>query len=77
MHGDDGDQGTSVLHKTELVGLILTGGVASIEIPELFGPRKAGHVAITAWATQAANSIIKHRNAAFLIGQRRVHATVR
>jgi hypothetical protein len=48
MQGDDGDQGTSLFHMTEFVGLILTGGVASIATPELFGPRKPGQVAVMA-----------------------------
>jgi hypothetical protein len=48
MQGEDGDQGTWIFHKTELVGLILTGGVASDATPELFGPRNAGQVEVPA-----------------------------
>jgi len=48
MHGDDGDQGTWIFHKIELLGPILIGGVASVETPELFGPRKPGQAAMLA-----------------------------
>jgi hypothetical protein len=48
MHGDDGDQGTWIFHKTEFVGPILTGGAPSVATPELFGPRNAGHAAVAA-----------------------------
>ena len=48
MHGDDGDQGTWIFHKTEFVGLILMGGVASLATPELFGPRNAGQAGVAA-----------------------------
>ena len=70
MHGDDGDHGTGIFHKTELVGLILTGGVASVVTPELFGPRNPGQAAVAACAAPAADPTIKQKNAAFLMGQR-------
>ena len=42
MQGEEGDQGTSSFHSTELEGPILIGGVASATTPELLGPRKPG-----------------------------------
>src|ERR1041385_6723630 len=51
MQGEEGDHGTSVLHTTLLVGLILIGGLASREVPEQFGPRKCGQFS-TARAAQ-------------------------
>jgi hypothetical protein len=46
-HGEDGENGIGTFHKTELVGLILMGGVASGETPEQLAPRKAGQVAVS------------------------------
>ena len=64
MHGDDGDQGTSVFHATLLVGPIFTGGFASAETPELFDPRKAGQEGGALWAakTEAAPTAQSNRN---------------
>ena len=54
MHGEETDQGTGIFHRTEFVGLILTGGLACVETPELFGPRNAGHVGVTPRAMEPA-----------------------
>jgi len=52
MQGEDGDQGTSIFHNTELVGPILIGGLASAETPELFAPRNAGQETVTPWIVE-------------------------
>jgi hypothetical protein len=64
MHGEDGDQGTWTFHKTELVGLISMGGVASSATPELLGPRNAGQLGgVEPPAAQAVAATIRLSNA--------------
>src|SRR5215212_8992176 len=46
--GDDGDHGTSVRHKTPLVGPILIGGLAFSITPEALGPRNCGQFRVAA-----------------------------
>ena len=64
MHGEDGDQGTSVFHATLFVGPIVMGGFASAETPELFGPRKVGQEGGALWTakTEAAPTAQSNRN---------------
>src|SRR4051812_19676005 len=39
IHGEEGEGGTSTRQDTPLVGPTLTGGLAALATPELFGPR--------------------------------------
>ncbi len=53
MQGEEGDHGAWIFHNTRLVGPILVGGLASVETPELFGPRKAGQETVAPWTAKA------------------------
>src|SRR5690348_13079657 len=78
MQGDEGDQGTWIFHSTELVGLILTGGTASVPTPEQLGPRKAGQVGTAARVVPHTKvAAITQRTTWFLIIYGRVRRTLR
>jgi hypothetical protein len=52
-----------------LVGPILTGGLASMETPEQFGPRNAGQE-VAAWVAKTAAVVIKRNKGGAFIGLR-------
>src|SRR6266571_1331937 len=54
--GEEGDHGTSIFHRTPLVGLIFNGGLASAAIPELFGPRNCGQLGGESSAPETASA---------------------
>src|SRR6266568_922606 len=54
--GEEGDHGTSIFHRTPLVGLIVNGGLASAAIPELFGPRNCGQLGGESSAPETASA---------------------
>jgi len=59
MHGEEGDQGTGIFHKTEFVGPIWTGGLASEDTPEQFGPRNIGQAGVAPLTTEMPAANVK------------------
>jgi len=66
--GEEGDQGTSIFHKTRLVGPIFMGGLASGETPELFGSAKGGQEGVAPWTTDTDAATMRKSNARSFIG---------